>query len=116
MRIAFQPQRHDDTLSLERKGDVLLVNGAPFDFSGLAEGAPLPPDMIGSTWSGGSAQRHIGNPAGPAVDARGVRSRISLRRSCRLRTERLNADLARRHSPRIAPAGVMYGHSHPRSG
>lgn len=57
MQITFQPQRHDDALSLERKGDVLLVNGEPVDFGPLAEGARLPAEAIGSPWFAGPVER-----------------------------------------------------------
>ena len=38
MKLTFTPQRADTRLCLERLGDVLIVNGAPFDFSSVPEG------------------------------------------------------------------------------
>lgn len=46
MLISFSPMRRDDTLTLSLSGDVLTINGDPFDFSGVTEGAVLPRDAV----------------------------------------------------------------------
>lgn len=38
MHIKLTPQRSDDTLSLARKGSVLIINGQAFDFGPLGRG------------------------------------------------------------------------------
>lgn len=48
MNISFSPIRWDQELSLSVSGDVLTINGSPFDFSLLGEGDLLPPDAVGS--------------------------------------------------------------------
>lgn len=48
MVVKFNPQRRDDALALEKQGDILIVNGVPYDFTSLPEGATLPADAIGS--------------------------------------------------------------------
>ena len=57
MIINFAPQRRDDALTLEKQGDILLVNGVPFDFSPLPDGATLPADAIGSDLFCGPVER-----------------------------------------------------------
>ena len=47
MNIIFLPMRRDDRLTLNRAGDTLIVNGTPFDFSSLPEGAEQDVDTIG---------------------------------------------------------------------
>ncbi|HEQ1802123.1 TPA: hypothetical protein VEM73_005272 [Pseudomonas aeruginosa] len=47
----------DERLSLSRAGDVLTVNGQPFDFTPLPDGGELPAEAIGSEWFAGSAVR-----------------------------------------------------------
>ncbi|HHJ1707488.1 TPA: hypothetical protein ACQGU1_006347, partial [Pseudomonas aeruginosa] len=47
-------------LSLSRTGDVLTVNGQPFDFTPLPEGGELPAEAIGSEWFAGSVVRRAG--------------------------------------------------------
>lgn len=48
MILHFHPQRSDAALKLEKNGDTLIVNGERFDFSGLEQGAILPPSAIAS--------------------------------------------------------------------
>ena len=48
MKINLSPQRSDNQLSLEKDNDTLIINGEPFDFSALPEGATLPRDAIES--------------------------------------------------------------------
>lgn len=50
MRIKLSPQRRDDTLQVVRSGNVLVINGEPFDFSQMAEGDTLPASAIASNW------------------------------------------------------------------
>jgi len=50
MKILLIPTRYDLPLALERRGDVLVVNGEEFDFSPLEEGATLPVGSIHSDW------------------------------------------------------------------
>lgn len=50
MKIILSPQRRDDTLTLEKQGDTLLVNGEAFDFSKVGEGDTLPREAIKSEW------------------------------------------------------------------
>lgn len=57
MRIVFRPARSDLALHLVRAGEVLLVNGTPCDFSGLAEGTACPPDGTGSPMVAGARRR-----------------------------------------------------------
>lgn len=60
MVINFKPQRRDESLSLEKQGDTLIVNGVPFDFSPLPDGATLPAEAIGSDWFCGPVDRISG--------------------------------------------------------
>lgn len=50
MQIVFTPQRSDEALTIEKSGDVLIINGQPFDFSPLADGEVLPAEAVGSPW------------------------------------------------------------------
>lgn len=60
MRISFSPQRRDGLLSLFKAGEVLTINGDPFDFSVIPEGATLPADAVGSDWVVGEVSRQGG--------------------------------------------------------
>lgn len=60
MKLMFSPQRRDAGLSLERTGDVLIINGEEFDFSGLPDGATLPLGAIASEWITGDVTREDG--------------------------------------------------------
>jgi hypothetical protein len=60
MHITFAPVRRDDILTLERRGDALIVNGEVFDFAALAEGGELPLDAIDSDWFAGPVLRRQG--------------------------------------------------------
>lgn len=57
MIITFKPQRRDDTLTLEKQGDMLLVNGMPFDFAPLPDGATLPAEAVDSELFCGPVER-----------------------------------------------------------
>ena len=48
MHITLSPVRMDTPLSLEIKGDAVILNGDTFDFGPLPEGAVLPADAIQS--------------------------------------------------------------------
>ncbi|WP_434577524.1 hypothetical protein [Pseudomonas sp. Z1-6] len=50
MRINLSPQRRDDTLEVIKDGDMLVINGEPFDFSKMGEGDTLPGSAIRSAW------------------------------------------------------------------
>jgi|SRR6056297_958887 len=50
MQIILSPMRRDRRLSLEKAGDVLVINGEAFDFSGIPNGATLPREAIDSDW------------------------------------------------------------------
>jgi hypothetical protein len=41
MIIKLSPQRRDDSLTVNKLGDVLTINGEIFDFSQIPEGATL---------------------------------------------------------------------------
>ncbi len=57
MKIKFSPQRRDDTLTVVRSGDVLIVNGEAFDFSQVGEGDTLPRPAINSQWFSSDVER-----------------------------------------------------------
>ena len=61
MQIKLSPARSDETLSVYRSGDIVTVNGVPFDFSRLPDGATLPADAILSDWFAGPVERINGN-------------------------------------------------------
>ena len=47
MILNYSPQRRDDILILKKQGDILTINGVPYDFSNLPNGATLPREAIG---------------------------------------------------------------------
>ena len=57
MHIKLSPVRLDETLEVLREGDILTVNGIPFDFTQLPEGATLPEEAIESDWFIGPVSR-----------------------------------------------------------
>ncbi len=57
MIIKLSPVRLDETLEVSVVGDVLTLNGEPFDFTQLPEGATLPSDAINSEWFVGPVER-----------------------------------------------------------
>lgn len=57
MQIKLSPVRSDESLSVSRSGDIVTVNGVPFDFSQLPEGAELPATAISSDWFTCSVER-----------------------------------------------------------
>lgn len=57
MIIWLSPQRRDDSLSVVKRGDALLLNGQEFDFSELPEGATLPASAVDSAYFAGPVER-----------------------------------------------------------
>ena len=57
MKIFLSPQRRDDTLSVVRLADLLVVNDELFDFSSVEEGDILPRSAIESEWFAGDVTR-----------------------------------------------------------
>ena len=47
MLINLSPTRSDNSLEIIRTGDTLTINGVPYDFSQLPNGATLPREAIG---------------------------------------------------------------------
>lgn len=60
MIINFSPVRMDETLAVERQGDVLYLNGEACDLGPLLEGATLPATAISSKWFAGQVDRENG--------------------------------------------------------
>lgn len=60
MHITFSPQRRDDTLTLEKTGDRLRINGELFNFNPLGEGDEIPSDQIPNPWIIGPVTRMDG--------------------------------------------------------
>lgn len=48
MILNLSPVRCDESISVVRDGEVLIINGVSFDFSRLADGSTLPLEAIGS--------------------------------------------------------------------
>ena len=46
MLINLSPTRSDRTLEIIKTGDALTINGVPYDFSQLPDGATLPREAI----------------------------------------------------------------------
>lgn len=57
MIIKLLPQRRDDALVAVRSGNILLVNGEPFDFSPMDDGDTLPRTAIQSEWFAGDVNK-----------------------------------------------------------
>lgn len=57
MKISLSPVRMDETLAVDRQGDVLLINGEACDFAPLLEGATIPASAISSKWLTGQVDR-----------------------------------------------------------
>lgn len=57
MKLLFSPQRRDDTLTLSKSGDALTINGVPYNFSQLTEGATLPREAVDCEWICGNVER-----------------------------------------------------------
>lgn len=61
MQISFSPQRRDGTLTVSKAGDVLTINGAMFDFSGLPDGGTLSASNVPCAWLIGDIARVNGD-------------------------------------------------------
>ena len=57
MIIELTPQFSDTPLSAEKQGDTLTINGQPFDYSQLPDGATLPLEAIDSPHFAGPVER-----------------------------------------------------------
>lgn len=57
MRILLSPQRREDTATYQIAGEIIIVNGEPFDFSKIEEGDVLPREAIKSEWFSGDVTR-----------------------------------------------------------
>lgn len=57
MIVKFSPVRRDETIAVSLAGDVLTINGQPFDFTQLQEGATLPAEAIDSEHFAGPVER-----------------------------------------------------------
>lgn len=60
MIIKLWPQRRDDTLTLYKSNDTLIINGYAYNFTNLAEGSTLPSTSIASQWFFGDVSRTNG--------------------------------------------------------
>lgn len=60
MKLTFSPVRRDDSLVLERQGDISILNGEAFDFTPLGEGDTLPAQAVSSDWIAGPVTRENG--------------------------------------------------------
>jgi hypothetical protein len=50
MKINLSPIRSDNSLEITKTNDTLTINGVPYDFSQLPEGATLPREAIDCEW------------------------------------------------------------------
>lgn len=57
MRISFSPQFREDALTVSTAGDVLTINGVPFDFSSLDNGDTIPAGAIPCEWIVGPVEK-----------------------------------------------------------
>lgn len=55
MQLILSPQRRDDTLAASVSGEVLTLNGTPWDLSEVTEGGTL--DVPGCDWIAGPVRR-----------------------------------------------------------
>ena len=60
MKINLSPVRSDETVTFSRAGDTLTINGEPFDFAQLPDGATLPTEAIGFDHFVGPVERISG--------------------------------------------------------
>lgn len=60
MKITLSPQRRNDALTVTKAGDMLTINGEPFDFSDLPDGATIPAGEVPSEWIVGPVDRVSG--------------------------------------------------------
>lgn len=57
IKLMSKLRQGPQTLTAERQGETLIVNGTTFDFSQLAEGETLPRSAINSEWFAGDVTR-----------------------------------------------------------
>lgn len=57
MNITFSPQRRDETLAVSKQGDTITINGTPFDFSVIPDGATLPASAVDCEYITGNIER-----------------------------------------------------------
>lgn len=50
MKITFSPIRHNTRLSIEKKGETLVLNDVPCDFSGIADGEERAAEDFGTVF------------------------------------------------------------------
>lgn len=60
MKITLSPQRRDETLTLFKANDTLIINDEVLDFSPLPEGATLPATAVANDWIIGDITRKDG--------------------------------------------------------
>ena len=60
MIIQLSPQRRDDGYTLTVFGEVLSIDGATLDLSGIPEGATLPRGAVDCPWLAGDITREGG--------------------------------------------------------
>jgi len=60
MLINFSPTRSDKELNIVKSADTLTINGVPYDFSQLPNGATLPREAINCEWVCGDVERTNG--------------------------------------------------------
>lgn len=57
MIISLIPQRRDDSLTLVKNGEILVINGRSYDLSVIPDGAILPRDAIDCDWLAADVER-----------------------------------------------------------
>lgn len=57
MVLRLSPQRRDDTLTINKSGDSLTINGVEFDFSQLPDGGLLPQNAVSCEWLESDVER-----------------------------------------------------------
>ncbi|MGR1583387.1 hypothetical protein ACSSNL_18230 [Thalassobius sp. S69A] len=57
MQIRFTPMRHDQSLTLAKSGDTLIINDIAFDLSIIPEGATLPQEAVTCDWLASDIER-----------------------------------------------------------
>jgi hypothetical protein len=61
MIIKLSPQRSDTTLQVIKAGDTLTINGVPYNFSVIPEGATLPATATNCSFISGDVARIDGH-------------------------------------------------------
>lgn len=57
MLIRLSPVRKDEPLAIEVAGDVLTINGEPFDFGPIPDGGLLPREAVECDWLASDVER-----------------------------------------------------------